>query len=79
MSAHRTGRGIIGYFDTAEDATELVKRLSELGRAQLAANLIVTWEPCDVYRDAQGESGARARRGGGDRPSQDPEGNLLSP
>ena len=48
-SAHRTGRGVIGYFEDADDATALVEKIAQLGKAQLPSALIVTSEPCRFH------------------------------
>ena len=59
-SAHRTGRGIIGYFDKPEDARALVKQIAELGK-ELPSALIISAEECDFYRQpVNGDGGGGA-------------------
>ena len=49
-SAHRTGRGIIGYFDERTEAEAPVKRIAELGQKALPSALIVTCEECEYHK-----------------------------
>ena len=58
QSAHKTGRGTIGYFDTQEEAEALVKKIWELGK-ELPSALIVMAEKCDFYKQS-GPSNAPA-------------------
>eukprot|EP00966_Prymnesium_polylepis_P292947 6766213-Prymnesium_polylepis.1 len=60
LSAHRTGRGIVGYFETAEEAEALRATLVRLdGESQarwagFAQDLQLEAEPCHFYKAAEG-------------------------
>lgn len=51
MAAHKTGRGVIGYFEDADEAKALVSKIGELSKV-LPTALIVTAEACDFYKQA---------------------------
>ena len=51
ISAHKTGRGVIGYFEKADEAKALVAKIGSLGK-ELPSALIVTAEACDFFKTA---------------------------
>ena len=51
QAAHKAGRGVIGYFEDADEAKALVSKIGELGK-ELPSALIVTAEACDFYKQA---------------------------
>lgn len=58
LSAHKTGRGVIGYFEDPEEAKALVYKIAELGR-ELPSALIVAAETCSFYKQAESASEAK--------------------
>ena len=61
-SAHRTGRGVIGYFDSREEAQALLAKIAKLGEeAELPSALVVTCEDCEFYKaDSPADSAGAA-------------------
>jgi len=52
LSAHKTGRGVIGYFADAAEAEALQVTIAELGK-ELPAPLGIIAEPCDFYQKSE--------------------------
>jgi len=50
-AAHRTGRGVIGYFDEEEEALTLVRAIAKFGKElELPSALTIQCEECTFYK-----------------------------
>ena len=74
LSAHKTGRGVIGYFEDPEEAKKLVSEINRLGMLAdgglgLPAALKVTCEECDFYKGNNKDTaaGSNGSNGGSDK------------